>query len=97
MSEVPGSFGKSVLECAQDLERHLPALTGRHRRIVVVRAMAEHVGQALRTLLRRQICDISAARRLLGRIESQALRREAALKTSPQDAGSASPGHRARQ
>jgi hypothetical protein len=74
MSDVPGSFGKSVLECGEELRRRLPPLTRRYRRMIVVNAMAEHLGQALRTLLRRQICDASAVRRLLARIETRALR-----------------------
>jgi hypothetical protein len=94
---MPGSFGKSVLECGDELGRRLPALIRRYRRMVVVGAMAEHLGQALRTLLRRQICDASAVRRLLGRVESRALRRQPGLDVPSQDSAAGAPGHAARQ
>lgn len=74
MSDLQDPFGKSVLQCADDMGRIWPALRLRYDRLVVVCAMAEQVGAALRTLLRRKICDVADARRFISRIESRALR-----------------------
>jgi inhibitor of KinA sporulation pathway (predicted exonuclease) len=76
MSDLERSFGESVLECVDDMSRILPALRRRYDTLVVVSAMAEHVGAALRVLLHRQICDARDARRLISRIENAALLRE---------------------
>jgi hypothetical protein len=72
MSDLRDSFGKRVLECVDDLSKTLPGLVRRYDRVVVVSAMAEHVGKALRVLLRRQVCDTADARLLIGRMESAA-------------------------
>jgi hypothetical protein len=91
MSEAPTSFEKSVLECVEDMGHRLPRLARRYRRMVVVKAMAEHLARAMRTLLRRQVCDATAARRLLSRIESRALQQVARPRPDEGKADTASP------
>jgi hypothetical protein len=72
MSEAQGSFGRNVHECVDELERRLPALMRRYPPLVIVAAMAAHLGEALARLQRRQVCDAPTARRLLARVGSRA-------------------------
>jgi len=67
------SFAHSVLACVADLNtKVLPRLTSRYDSMVVVSALAEHVGSALRILLQRQIFDEEEARQVIARIRETA-------------------------
>jgi hypothetical protein len=72
MSDSADSFGKRVLKCVDEMGHLWLPLQRRYDAVVVVSAMADHVGTALRILLRRKACDASDARRLIERIESRA-------------------------
>ena len=75
--------------------RYLDTLT-HFERLRIVRYNTQNFDlDRMRTLLRRQVCDATAARRLLGRIESRALQQAASplpQKGAP-DAGSVHAGH----
>ena len=68
-SQTLDQFDNAVLACMDDLGRSLPGLAERFDQLVVIEALAEHVGLALQALVRRQICDQTRVRLLIKRIE----------------------------
>ncbi|HVO49020.1 MAG TPA: hypothetical protein VMT29_22065 [Steroidobacteraceae bacterium] len=65
-------FGRGVNRCVDEISQLLPDLAERFDVMVVVSAFAQHVGGALRLLLRRRMCDARSARLVLHRIETAA-------------------------
>ncbi|HUI59587.1 MAG TPA: hypothetical protein VLX90_05165 [Steroidobacteraceae bacterium] len=65
-------FGRGVNRCVDEISHLLPGLAERFDVMVVVSAFAQHVGGALRLLLRRRMCDARSARLVLRRIETAA-------------------------
>jgi hypothetical protein len=60
----------------EDINKILPGLNRRYDMMVIVCALAEHVGAALRILVRRNICAAAHARLVISRIEGTAFMRK---------------------
>jgi hypothetical protein len=66
------SFDKSLLECVEDLNKLVPGLSQRYEMTVIMSALTEHLGTALKVLMMRKICDARQARLVIRNIESSA-------------------------
>jgi hypothetical protein len=75
MSTVEQRFAEDVLSCVDDLNRVLPRLASRYEDLVIVAALAEHVGGALRIFMRAGICSPEQARRVLEHVADTAFAR----------------------
>jgi len=64
------AFEESLLECIQDINDILPGLRSRYDTMAIISALAEHVGSALRVLIRKKICDAGQARLAIRHIEN---------------------------
>src|SRR5262245_924163 len=69
-------FATDVLACVDELNALLPRLATRFEDLVIVAALAEHVGGALRIFMHADICSPEQARRVLAHIESTAFSTE---------------------
>jgi hypothetical protein len=69
------AFAKSLLECVQDINEMLPRLSRRYDVTVIIGGLAEHVGAALQVLIRKNICDVRQAGRVIDQIEGSAFLR----------------------
>jgi hypothetical protein len=67
-----GTFDESLLACVEDINKLLPELGRRYDMTVIMSALAEHLGSALKVLMRKQICDARQARRLIENLEISA-------------------------
>ena len=65
-------FAEDVLSCVDDLNGVLPGFVARYDELVLVAALAEHVGGALRIFLRAGLCSPEQARRVLRHLEETA-------------------------
>jgi hypothetical protein len=88
--DIPESFAHGVLACVADLNtKVLPGLTRRYDSLVVVSALAEHVGSALGILVRNKVFEPEEARAVIERIRATAFLREtmrqARAKNDPPD------------
>jgi aminoglycoside phosphotransferase (APT) family kinase protein len=72
MSTAEERFAENVLACVDDLNSVLPRLAARYEDLVIVAAMAEHVGGALRIFMQAGICNALQARRVLAHLEETA-------------------------
>jgi len=93
MSRTRESFGDGVIACAQDISKLLPSLTRRYDATIVVNALAEHVGSALRSLMRRKACDAEQARLVISRIENTAFLSRNGRRTDPPATPENTPPH----
>ncbi|HEY0341643.1 MAG TPA: hypothetical protein VGC34_12610 [Steroidobacteraceae bacterium] len=76
------TFNESLLACVEDINKLLPGLSRRYDLTVIMTALAEHVGSALKVLMHKQVCDARQAQRVIRNIESSAfLRKPAQTKT----------------
>lgn len=75
MSTVEERFAEDVLSCVDDLNRILPRLASRYEDLVIIAALAEHVGGALRIFIQAGICSAEQARRVLEHVEDTAFAR----------------------
>ena len=64
------AFDASLLACVEDINKLLPGLSRRYDLTVIMTALAEHVGSALKVLMHKQVCDALQARRVIKNIES---------------------------
>src|ERR1700748_3385222 len=64
------TFDASLLACVEDINKLLPGLSRRYDLTVIMTALAEHVGSALKVLMHKQVCDALQARRVIKNIES---------------------------
>ena len=64
------AFEKSLLVCIQDINEILPELRRRYDTMAIVGALAEHIGSALRVLIRKKICNAGQARLAIRHIEN---------------------------
>jgi hypothetical protein len=55
-----------------ELNKLLPALGQRYDMTVIMTALGEHVGSALKALMRKKVCDARQAQQLIKNIESAA-------------------------
>ena len=90
MSSMGQSFGDGVRACVEDINKMLPRLNRRYDSMVIVSALAEHIGSALRILIRRKVCDADKARLVISHIEGTAFLREG-LVPEPGTAGENTP------
>jgi aminoglycoside phosphotransferase (APT) family kinase protein len=75
MSTVEERFAEDVLSCVDDLNAVLPRLAARYEDLVIIAALAEHVGGALRIFMHAGICSPEQARRVLAHVEDTAFAR----------------------
>jgi hypothetical protein len=78
MSSVEERFAENVLSCVDDLNAVLPRLATRYEDLVIIAALAEHVGGALRIFMQAGICSADQARRVLAHVEDTAFARTGA-------------------
>jgi hypothetical protein len=78
MSTAEEKFAEDVLSCVDDLNAILPRLATRYEDLVIVAALAEHVGGALRIFMSAGICSPAQARRVLTHMEDTAFTRDLA-------------------
>lgn len=77
-----GSFNQSLLECVDDINKLLPGLGHRYDMTVIMGALAEHLGSALKVLLLKKVCDAQQVHRVIKNIESSAFPQTAAQPTA---------------
>lgn len=77
MSTAEEQFAEDVLACVDDLNEVLPRLAARYDDLVIIAALAEHVGGALCIFMRAGICSADQARRVLAHMEDTAFARYA--------------------
>lgn len=97
MTENPSTAGreafqKSLLECVQDINEMLPGLSRRYDMTVIIAGLAEHVGAALQVLIRKNICDVRQAGRVIEQIEGSAFVRKGAQPRSQGSPGGTDAG-----
>lgn len=63
------TFTSTVLACVEEINALLPQLAARYPDLVMVTALAEHVGGALRLCLRDAVCSPEQARQLLAHMD----------------------------
>ena len=68
-----GAFDESLLACVEDINKLLAKLGRRYDMTVIMGALTEHLGTALKVLILRKICDAQRAQQLIKNIESSAL------------------------
>jgi hypothetical protein len=66
------TFNESLLDCVEDINKLLPGLGRRYDMTVIMSALAEHVGSALKVLLMKKVCDARQVRQVLKNIETAA-------------------------
>ena len=67
-----GTFDENLLACVEDVNKLLAELGRRYDMTVVMNALCEHLGSALKVLMLRNICDARRAQQLIRKIESSA-------------------------
>jgi hypothetical protein len=72
MPSAEQQFAEDVLCCVEELNNVLPTLALRYEEMVLVAALAEHVGGALRIFMRAGLCNTEQARRVLRHLEETA-------------------------
>ena len=73
-----GAFDESLVACVADICELLPTLGRRYDMTVIIGALAEHVGSALKVLMLRNVCDGRQVRRIIQNIEQSAFAPKAA-------------------
>ncbi|MDB6011982.1 MAG: hypothetical protein JWL65_4232 [Gammaproteobacteria bacterium] len=71
-----GTFDENLLACVEDINKLLAKLGGRYDMTVIMSALTEHLGSALKVLMLRKICDARRAQQLIKNIESSAFLRK---------------------
>ena len=59
-----GTFDENLLACVEDINKLLAELGRRYDMTVVMNALCEHLGSALKVLMLRNICDARRAQQL---------------------------------
>jgi hypothetical protein len=72
MLSVEEKFAEDVLSCVDDLNAVLPRLAARYEDLVIIAALAEHVGGALRIFMHAGICTPDQALRVLAHVHETA-------------------------
>lgn len=67
-----GVFDENLVACVADINELLPPLGHRYDMTVIISALAEHVGSALKVLRLRNVCDGRQVRRIIQNIEQSA-------------------------
>jgi hypothetical protein len=71
-TEESGAFKENLVACVADISELLPPLGRRYDATVIISALAEHVGSALKVLMLRNICDARQVRQVIQNIEHSA-------------------------
>jgi hypothetical protein len=90
-----GTFDENLLACVEDINKLLAKLGQRYDMTVIMSALTEHLGSALKVLMLRKICDARRAQRLIENIESSAFSGKPAqpeTEASSPEADEPSPG-----
>ena len=66
------TFNESLLACVEDINKLLARLGRRYDMTVIMSALTEHLGSALKVLMLRKICDARRAQRVIENIERSA-------------------------
>ena len=91
---APETFNESLLDCVEDINKLLPRLGRRYDMTVIMSALAEHVGSALKVLLMKKVCDAQQVHRVLENIETSAFLRKSAqakAESTPEEADETAP------
>jgi hypothetical protein len=72
MPTTEEKFAENVLSCVDDLNAVLPRLAARYEDLVIIAALAEHVGGALRIFMHAGICSPDQAKRVLAHVHETA-------------------------
>lgn len=75
-------FAEDVFACTDDINTVLPRLAARYQDLVIVAALAEHVGDALRVFMQNGVCNPTQARRVLKHLEDIAFSGEEVAEAS---------------
>jgi len=67
---VPEAFNSSLLQCVDDINKLLPGLGRRYDMTVILGALAEHLGSALKVLMLKKVCDAQQVHRVIRSIET---------------------------
>jgi hypothetical protein len=67
-----GAFDQNLVACVADIGELLPPLGLRYDMKVIISALAEHVGTALKVLMLRNVCDGRQVGRIIQNIEQSA-------------------------
>lgn len=67
-----GAFDENLLACVEDINKLLANLGQRYDMTVIMSALTEHLGSALKVLMLRKICDARRAQQLIKNIERSA-------------------------
>ena len=79
-----GTFDENLLACVEDINKLLAELGRRYDMTVIMNALCEHLGSALKVLMLRNICDARRAQQLIKNIESSTfLAKPALAETEP--------------
>ena len=73
-----GAFNQSLLKCVEDINKLLPGLGRRYDMTVIMGALAEHLGSALKVLLLKKVCDARQVHQVIKNIESSAFPQKSA-------------------
>lgn len=74
-----GAFNQRLLECVEDInKRLLPGLGRRYDMTVIVGALAEHLGSALKVLRLKKVCDAGQVHQVIESIDTSALPQQSA-------------------
>jgi hypothetical protein len=73
-----GAFDESLVACVEDINKLLAELGRRYEMTVIMSALCEPLGSALKVLMLRKICDARRALQLIKNIESAAFLRKSA-------------------
>ena len=90
-----GTFDENLLACVEDINKLLEKLGKRYDMTVIMGALTEHLGSALKVLMLRKICDARRAQRLIENIERSAFLRKPAqpeTEASSQETEETPPG-----
>ncbi len=78
-----GSFDQSLMKCVDEINKLLPGLGQRYHSTVIMSAMAEHVGSALKVLMQRRVCNVRQAQQVIQNIENSAFLKKPDLRVVP--------------
>jgi hypothetical protein len=71
--ESESNLDRQILNCTVDLNELLPTLAERYSPVVVIRALATHVGGGLKAFVQSGVCTEEQALSVLKRVELLAL------------------------
>jgi hypothetical protein len=77
-AEPSEDFNVSLLQCVEDINQLLPGLARRYDMTVIMSALAEHVGSALKALLQKKVCDTRQVHQVIKNIETAAFLKKSA-------------------